>query len=319
MKNKNGMVAWLQYAALRLAIFLIHMFPVDANLRTARLLGRVWWHIDRRHRDRTREHLRLAYGDSLSDAEVDRIALRSMQHLVMLVIEMIFTPWLITDWTWARYVKLTDFGEALRILLDGHGAILVTGHYGNWELTGHLLALYGFEVLAIMRPLDNVYLNRYLVQTRRSAGLQLLDKKGATEAAEAALHRGAALGFIADQNAGHKGLFVDFFGRKASTYKSIGLLAMSAEVPIIVGCARRTGDRLHYELCAERIIRPEEWARRDDPLRWITQEYTAAIERFVRRDPSQYLWTHRRWKSRPKDEQTREPAGRVTSAAAAAT
>ena len=302
MKTKDGPLAWLQYAALRATAFLFHMFPVDLNLRTARSLGRIWWLIDRKHRNRTRDHLRLAYGDSLSPAEVDRLAQRSMQHLVMLVVEMMFTPRLINDWTWANYVTVTNFGEALRVLLNGRGAVLVTGHYGNWELTGHLLALYGFEVLAIMRPLDNVYLNRYLVRTRGSAGLELLDKKGASESAEAALRRGAALGFIADQNAGHKGLFVDFFGRKASTYKSIGLLAMAAEVPIIVGCARRTGDRLHYELCVERIIRPREWAGRDDPLTWITQEYTAAIERFVRRDPGQYLWMHRRWKTRPKGE-----------------
>ncbi len=304
MKTKRGPLAWLQYAAVRTAIFLFHMFPVDMNLRTARLIGLIWARFDRKHRDRTRDHVRLAYGETLSAAEIDRLALRSMQHLVMLVIEMMFTPRLINDWTWARYVKLTDFGDAVRVLLDGRGAILVTGHYGNWELTGHLLALYGFEVLAIMRPLDNVYLNRYLVRTRRAAGLELLDKKGASERAEEALRRGAALGFIADQNAGRKGLFVDFFGRQASTYKSIGLLAMAAEVPIIVGCARRTEDRLQYELSVERIIHPHEWADRDDPLIWITQEYTAAIERFVRRDPSQYLWIHRRWKTRPKGEET---------------
>lgn len=304
MKTKSGPLAWLQYAVVRTAIFLFHMFPVDTNLRTARLIGLIWARVDHKHRNRTRDHVRLAYGNTLSEAEIDRMALRSMQHLVMLVIEMMFTPRLINDWTWAKYVKLTDFGDAVRVLLEGRGAILVTGHYGNWELTGHLLALYGFEVLAIMRPLDNVYLNRYLVRTRRAAGLELLDKKGASDRAEEALRRGAALGFIADQNAGRKGLFVDFFGRKASTYKSIGLLAMSAEVPIIVGCARRTEDRLHYELCVERIIHPHEWADRDDPLIWITQEYTAAIERFVRRDPSQYLWIHRRWKTRPKGEAT---------------
>jgi KDO2-lipid IV(A) lauroyltransferase len=302
MKAKGGPLAWLQYAAIRAAAFVFHMFPVNLNLETARLLGRIWWRIDRRHRDRTREHLRSAWGDGLAPAQVDRIARRCMEHWVMFVVELMFTPRLINDWTWARYVDLPAFDEALRVLLKGRGAILVTGHYGNFELTGHLLALYGFEVLAIMRPLDNAYLNRYVVRTRRAAGLELLDKKGASEQAEEALRRGAAVGFIADQDAGRKGLFVDFFGRKASTYKSIGLLAMAAEVPIIVGCARRTGTRFHYQLVAERIIYPHEWRNRDDPLTWITQEYTAAIERFVRQEPSQYLWLHRRWKTRPRNE-----------------
>ena len=101
---------------------------------------------------------------------------------------------------------------------------------------------------------------------------------------------------------GRKGLFVDFFGVQASTYKSIGLLAMQAEAPIIVGCARRIGDRFRYELKVERVIQPDEWRDRDDPLHWLTQEYTSALERAVRRDPTQYLWLHRRWKSRPKSE-----------------
>jgi KDO2-lipid IV(A) lauroyltransferase len=304
MRRDNGPVAWLQYVAIRAAIFLFHMFPIDLNLRTARLLGRIWWRIMPRHRERVRAHLRYAYGAGLPAGEVDRIALRSMQHLAMLAVETMFMPRLINEWTWARYVEPTNFGEAVRVLLGGRGAVLITGHYGNWELSGHLLAVYGIEAAAIMRPFDNVYLNRYLVQTRRTAGLKLLDKKGATESAEQILRRGGTVGFIADQNAGRKGLFVDFFGHRASTYKSIGLLAMAAEVPIVVGYARRTGDGFHYELGVERIIAPHEWKDAADPLLWITAEYTAAIERFVRKDPTQYLWIHRRWKSRPKNEQS---------------
>ncbi len=105
-------------------------------------------------------------------------------------------------------------------------------------------------------------------------------------------------------------MFVDFFGRKASTYKSIGLLAMEHEVPIIVGCARRTDVGYQYELCVNRIIRPEEWRDRDDPLMWITQEYSRAMEEFIRVAPEQYLWIHRRWKSRPKEERLSEEGRR---------
>jgi KDO2-lipid IV(A) lauroyltransferase len=116
-----------------------------------------------------------------------------------------------------------------------------------------------------------------------------------------AAHR--PVSFIADQDAGRKGVFVDFFGRPASTYKSIALLAMQHEAPVVCVYARRLGEQFAFELGAERIIRPEEWRDRDDPLTWITQEYTAAIERTVRRNPEQYLWVHRRWKHRPRGEQ----------------
>ena len=111
-----------------------------------------------------------------------------------------------------------------------------------------------------------------------------------------------ALSFIADQDAGTKGIFVDFFGRKASTYKSIGLLALTKNMPIVVGYSRRIDNRFYFEIGINRIIFPEEWADKDDPLKWVTAEYTGAIEEFVRQDPSQYWWLHRRWKRRPKEE-----------------
>jgi KDO2-lipid IV(A) lauroyltransferase len=307
-RKERGVIPWLQYAVLRLFASVLYMFPVDWNLGTARLIGRIWWHAIPRHRDRARAHLRLAYGDSLPDEEIDRIAKRSMQHLIMVAFEMAFAPRLIDEWTWPRYCRVVGIEAALDVLLEGRGALLLTGHFGSWELAGYILATFGFDVVAIMRPLDNAYINRFVVETRRRRGLRLLDKKGATAHAEEVIRGGAALGFIADQNAGRKGLYVDFFGEKASTYKSIGLLAMAMDVPIIIGYARRTKDRFFYEVGVERVIRPAEWKDRDDPLRWITQEYTLAIEAFVRRWPDQYLWIHRRWKSRPKEERTPAPA-----------
>ena len=300
MKRDDGIVAWLIYALVRGCIMVLLMFPLEWNLRTARLMGTIWWHLMPRHRERARTHLRIAYGETLTPAEIDRLALRALQQQAMWVMEFIFAPRLINEWTWSRYVRLVNMNEALAALLENKGALLLTGHYGNWELAGFLLAVIGFDVVAIMRPLDNVYLNRFLVRTRRRSGLELLYKKGASAEAESIVRRGAALGFIADQNAGRKGLFVNFFGRAASTYKSIGLLAMSLEVPIIVGYARRIGDSFRYEVGAQRVIHPHEWRVREDPLRWITQEYTAALEAAIRVDPSQYLWIHRRWKSRPK-------------------
>jgi KDO2-lipid IV(A) lauroyltransferase len=108
--------------------------------------------------------------------------------------------------------------------------------------------------------------------------------------------------FVADQDAGRKGVFVDFFGRPASTYKSIALMAMQFSAPIVVGYGKRLGEDFRFELGVARVIEPHEWAGRDDPVRWITQEYTRALEETVRAAPEQYLWVHRRWKHRPKGE-----------------
>ena len=299
MKNKAGIIAWLIYAAVRAIFMIMQVFPIDWNLRTARLLARVWPKIMPRHRERAVAHLIASYGQTLSPAEIQRIADRSLESVAMFAVEVVCLPRLINAFTWSRYIRLVNFEETVEALVSGCGAILVTGHYGSFELMGHLLASLGFNVAAVMRPLDNVYLNDFIVGARRTHGLTLLDKKGATTDAEKILRSGSLLAFIGDQDAGRKGVFVDFFGRPASTYKSIGLLAMATKCPIVVGYARRLGRAAEYEVGVQRIIHPEEWDGCDDPLKWINEAYTAAIEAFVREDPEQYLWIHRRWKSQP--------------------
>ena len=185
---------------------------------------------------------------------------------------------------------------------EGRGLLLVTGHYSNFEIIGYLLGLFGFNIYSIARPLDNKYINNYLYNVRERVGQKIIDKKGASELMDQIASTGATLCFIADQDAGKKGIFVNFFGRKASTYKSIGLIAISCNIPIVVGCSRRVDNRFYFEIVANRIIFPEEWQDKDKPLEWITAEYTRAMEEFVRQDPSQYWWLHRRWKHRPKEE-----------------
>ena len=304
MRVRKKWLDYLAYLGLRTFAMIVQMFPIDLNLRTARLLGRLWPKLMPRHLNRAMENLRYAYGATHSQAELARLASCSMQQMTMMAMEMLFTPRLINEWTWPRHIRLREMPEALRLLLGQRGLILLTGHYGNWELLGYTLTTYGLPVTAVMRPLDNPYINAYLMKARKARGLRLLYKKGVARSAGDVLASGEALSFIADQNAGHKGLFVDFFGRKASTYKSIGLLAMEHHVPILVGYARRVSDRFQYEIGVNRIIHPSQWAEKQDPLLWITQEFSAAMEEFIREDPSQYLWVHRRWKSRPKAEQT---------------
>ena len=301
-KERNDFVDRLQYVALRVAAAALHCFPVDTNLRTARLIGSAMYRLDRRHRERALGNLRRSFPE-MSETCRARMAERSMQHLVMLGVEVLFTTRLIRLDTYSRYVTLANFRDTLGLLVDDRrGLILLTGHYGNWEVLGYVLATLGFPTTSIARPLDNPYISRYVFGVRERTGQRIIAKKGATTEVTEVLDGRGAVGFIADQNAGTKGMFVDFFGRKASTYKSIGLLAMEYEVPVVIGYARRLGDRFRFEVGVQDVIYPEDWKSQDDPLRYITQRYTKGIEDFVRKDPGQYLWVHRRWKTRPKGE-----------------
>jgi KDO2-lipid IV(A) lauroyltransferase len=292
----------LLYVAVRLVSVAMHAFPVNVNLQTAKMLGSGLYWIDRKHRERALANLRRSF-PAMSERQRDKLARRSVQQMVMLFAEVLFTTRLIRLDTWAQYVELENFHDVLAMLLRRErGLILLTGHYGNWEILGYVLATLGFETVSIARPLDNPYVSRFLFDVREKTGQKIIAKKGATPEVTATLDARGAVGFIADQNAGSKGIFVDFFGRKASTYKSIGLLAMEYQVPVVIGYARRVNDRFHFKVGAQDIIYPADWKDQSDPLRYITQRYTKAIEDLVRVDPGQYWWLHRRWKTRPKGE-----------------
>ncbi|MFQ5806852.1 MAG: lysophospholipid acyltransferase family protein [Phycisphaerae bacterium] len=293
----------LEYVALRLWVLIIGCFPIPANLKTAKLMGNIWWRLMKRHRVRAMDNLRPALGDRYDEAQLWKIARRSFEHFAQLyLVEMVMTPRLVNEWSWARYISLDNLGPALRELLAGRGVIMLTAHFGNYELLGYTIARLGLPLTAVMRPLDNPLVNEFILSSREAGGVSLLYKKGAAESVDEVIESGGTLCFISDQDAGRKGVFAEFFGRPASWYKSIGLLAMQHRVPLVVGYAARVRPGFHYSIAAERIIRPEEWDGQDDPLLWITQTFAHALEAAIRRRPEQYLWMHRRWKTRPKNE-----------------
>ena len=300
-KKQNLFVDWLGYLAFRVLIAFLSLFNVDTNLNTACFLGRMLWKHYHRGRKRALDNLRASYPEE-SEEWIWKTGKRSFEHMAMLAIDVLFTPRLAKRQGWRNYSRYKNAEQAKWLMQEGKGFLMVAAHYGNFEIMGYLLGLFGFDIYSIARPLDNKYISRYLYGVRERVGQKIIDKKGAARLMGKITSEGATLCFIADQDAGRKGVFVDFFGRKASTYKSIGLLAITNNIPIGVAYSRRVGNRFYFEIGINRIIFPHEWAEKDDPLTWITAEYTKAIEDFIREDPSQYWWLHRRWKHRPKEE-----------------
>ena len=299
--KSNPVKDYLAYVALRIAIFILHFFPIETNLRNARFLGRCLWKYYHRGRKRALDNLKASYPD-MDQAWIEHTGRRSFEHLAMLAIDIMFVPRLVKAEDWRRFAHFKNVERLKWMLKEGRGMLLATAHYGSFEMTGYVLSLFGFDIYSVARPLDNKYISRYIYGIRERKGQKIVDKKGGAKLMEQISSSGTALGFTADQDAGRKGVFVDFFGRKASAYKSIGLLAITNNIPIAVGYARRIDDRFFFEIGVQRIIFPEEWADKDDPLTWVTAAYTSAIEDFVREDPEQYWWLHRRWKHRPKHE-----------------
>ncbi len=298
-RPRSNLTNWLEYLAARVFAMFVHMFPAEDNYRTARWVGRLLWRLDRRHRRIACAHLRRSF-PGWGEGRVRRTARESFQHMVYLGMELLLTPGRIAPTTWRRHVRLLNMSENLRRLLRRRrGMIVLTGHFGNWEIAAYLMATLGLPMASVARPLDNPLLNEFLFAVRERTGQRILRKRGATAAMSEVLAHRETLAFIADQDAGRRGLFVDFFGRPASTYRSVALMAVRHGVPVAVAYGRRRGRPFEFDVGIQRIIDPGEWAGRDDPVRWVTQEYTRALEQVIRTAPEQYLWVHRRWKHRP--------------------
>ncbi|MCE5186817.1 MAG: lysophospholipid acyltransferase family protein [Planctomycetaceae bacterium] len=310
-KQRNLVLDWLGYALVRALLFILYLFPVRYNLRFACFLGNLMWKYYHRGRQRAMDNLGASFPEK-DDAWRCDIGRRSFQHIVMLVIDLLFTPRLVRKDNWRQYARVIGIERAKWMMQEGKGLLMLTGHYGNFEIIGYALGLFGFNIYSIARPLDNRFINDYLYSVRQRNGQKIIDKKGAADLMVDLAEQGATLCFIADQDAGRKGVFVDFFGRKASSYKSIGLLALQYNKPIVIGVCRQVPGEFFFEIEVGRIIEPSEWAHQENPLQWITQEYNRSLEELIRKDPSQYWWVHRRWKTRPKEE--RAAAGSESTA-----
>jgi len=302
-RNESYIVNQAAYVALRSLGTFMQCFEINDVMASVGSIGDQWFGCDRRRRDRCISHIRTSL-PHLSLDEASDLSRLSMRHLLQtFLVELLFTPRLITPTTWPKYVRLGNVREALATLTANRPAIFLSGHCGNFELLGFTLATVGFPMTALARPLDFPRINDWLLDVRQKRGMTILTKFGATDQAVSLIERGQRVAFIADQNAGDRGMFVPFFGRLASAYKSIGLLAMRYDVPIICGMARRDRpDVFRYTLELADVIEPAHWKDQPDPLYYITARYTRSIEEMVRQAPDQYFWVHRRWKSRPPHE-----------------
>jgi KDO2-lipid IV(A) lauroyltransferase len=300
-------VDWTQYFILRSLSSVVHCFDVDENMRTVGAFGSLYSKLSKRRHERACDNIQRSF-PQLDDFETQKLAEESIRNMFQLfAVDSLAMPRLLNRENWPDKVRMGTIGEVIPLLVREEPAIFITGHTGNWELLGFLLSLLGFKMTALARPIDNPLINDWLLGLRQSHGMEVITKFGAVPEIDQIVRNNGRIGFIADQNAGEKGLFVPFLGRMASSYKSIGLLAMRHKVPIVTGFARRTPGRFDYELHAADIMRPESWEDKPDPLFYITARFNRAIEQMVRLAPEQYLWVHRRWKSRPKWEREGKP------------
>lgn len=304
-KQRSRVADYLVYVVVRFLVCVLQGISYDAARAWAAGLAWLAFRIDRRHRDVARDNLRHAFPGGYSDEQLTAMVRRVYLHFCILLVELVHLRRRLHPNNWRRHLDLSQARPMVDWLLSGRPLLLVTGHFGNWEMGGYALGLLGFRTCAVARPLDNPFLDDFLRRFRESTGQRLLAKHGDFEQMQALLERGGILATLGDQDAGQRGLFVDFFGRPASTHKAMALLCLEHHVPILVIGTPRIAEPFYYRVELEDVILPEDYAQRGDAVRAITQRLTTALEHIVRRYPEQYFWLHNRWKHQPKESKAR--------------
>jgi Kdo2-lipid IVA lauroyltransferase/acyltransferase len=302
----------IAYLAVRTVGAVLQMFPPAVGCRIGDRIARLVSYFDRRHRAVALDNLRHAFPDR-PEAELRRLVRDVYGHLGELLAELLYIPRKWHARTIDRYVTAPDRERLAGAIRSGRPVLVVTAHVGNWEALGYWLGLSGFAGEVVARPLDNPHLDRVFRQFRERTGNRLLAKHGDFDKMRRVLAGGGLLYTLTDQDAGPRGLFVEYFGRPASTHKVAAFLARRSGATVVVLGTRRVGSPLRHEFRVTDVIPKEEYERRPDATAALTRRVTAAVERLVRLDPRQYLWLHRRWKTQPPVQALRVSVGPVAA------
>jgi KDO2-lipid IV(A) lauroyltransferase len=298
-KPRSQIADYAVYLMVRFFVCLVQALPFVVSTMIADILAWLAHRVDRRHRQVAQENLQQAFPGCHQPAELNRLVLQVYRHFCGMLIEIIHLPRRLNASNCLRFLEVPRIRYLLDNLLSGRPVLFVTGHFGNWEMTSYVMGLLGFRAHAVARPLDNRFLDDFLRRFREKTGQKLLAKHGDFEKMQSLLDQAALLGALVDQDAGRRGLFVDFFGRPASTHKALALLALQYQVPIMVFGAAKVAEPMRYRLLVEDLIIPEDFRNHANPILAITQQFTTALERIIRTAPEQYFWLHRRWKHQP--------------------
>lgn len=298
---------YLAYVAVRLFICVIQAMRVETAHAIARSLA--WLAADVLHvRGKILQNNLSHAFPELKSEERNKIVREMWEHLFLLVVEVAHTPRKIHETNWRDHVRLRNSEIVVGELLSDRPTILVTAHVGNFEVGGYVLGLFGFPTYTVARTLDNPHLDRFLNNFRGKTGQFIIPKNGGFDQIVAVLENSGVMTLLADQNAGRKGCWVNFFDRPASAHKAIALLSLEHDAPIVASYSRRLGRPLQFEVVTSAKRNPRLEDGSPSTVSELTQWYTEQLEGFVREVPNQYWWIHNRWKDpRPRRKKKKPP------------
>lgn len=281
----------------RCLAFVIYLAPLRAGIMFASLLGRIAYKLLYRYRNDTLDNLRAAFPDK-GPAEIEAIAIKVFENAGKVAVELVNFPKL-NKRNLDRLVTVENIDIFEKALGDGKGAIILTAHFGNWELLAATIRLKGYPGAAVGRRIYFHKFDRYLNELRAKVLVRVIDRTDSPRKFLKVLRSNGILGMLADQDVDSvEGVFVNFFGRQAYTPTGPAVLAAVSGAQIIPVFIVREGFR--HRFIVERPIEIADTGDKEADIVTNTQRWSDVVESYIRRYPDQWVWMHRRWKTRPK-------------------
>jgi len=289
----------IEYAALMPLVFVLRLLPAALALRLAALMGRLAFDVIGFRRKVALDNIKARLypgGAPAGHAGPARIGSDCYAEFARSMAEFARLPVVTSDYVESKIeVEGTEYLD--RALRDGRGAVLVTGHYGSWELMGCVLVRMGYPITFAVGVQRNPLVQDLMNDIRRGAGIDLVRATSVLSLARK-VKSNKFVAMLSDQDAGREGVFVDFMGAPASTPQGPARLALLTGAPLITGFITRL-DTTRHLIRLEPPVEYDASLPREEAVLRITQGYTAVIESYVKKRPDHWLWGHRRWKTAP--------------------
>ncbi len=297
---------WLEFAAAWSALKLLGVLPRPAARAVGAFVARAAYALRPPLRRAAITNLRMAF-PQWTDAQRRRVIRSLLRHMGWMAGEFSQFP-RYTRKNIERIVVLDGFENFDAARRRGKGVLFLTGHTGAWELAPFAQALYGNPLHFLVRPLDNPRVDRLVNHYRCLSGNRPMDKNNSARAMLTILRDGGTVGILMDHNTSREeGEFVDFFGIPACTSTGLARIALRTDAAVVPGFLHWDESLLKYRLVLHPEIPLVRTGNEAADIRANTQRFTRAIEEFARSYPDQWLWVHKRWKTRPLGEKNLYP------------
>lgn len=281
---------------VRLLNIIFRFIPISVSLWFGRRLGSIVYTFNKKRRLVAYANLKAAFGKEKTPRELRAITKRVYQNLVQTFIEILNLTKVNKKYV-DKYVQIPDRYLITNAAKSGRGTILLTAHFGDWELSNLTSSMIGFPIIVLVREQKMKRLNELLNRLRESKGCKVARKGMSTKNMIRALHDKNIVGILSDQDAGKNGVFVDFFGRPTSTHAGPAEIAKRTDSLILPNFIVRVKGPYH-KVCLENYIDFRQ-IKGDDDVKEGLQKFANILESYIRKYPDQWLWPHKRWKSTP--------------------